>query len=242
MFPQVDILGVKVSSLTRRQAVETIAGFIGKSAGSHQVVTANAELIYRAWHDPELLQVINRASLVTADGSGVLWAARRLGTPLPERVTGIDLTLDLVEEAVRCGWRLFFYGGLPGVANEAAARLAREYPGLQVAGTAHGYLEAAAEEAMLDDLRRLRPHLLLVGLGMPRQEFWLGRHLAGLQVPVGLGVGGTLDVLAGRARRAPAWVQRVGLEWAYRLVREPSRWRRQLALPIFAWKILRAPR
>lgn len=252
MFPRVDLLGVKVNNLTRRQAVEAIAGFIESgspllndkngAAGTrfHQVITANAELVYRAWHDAAILEVVNSASLVTADGSGIIWAARRLGTPLRERVTGIDLTLELAAEASRRGWRLFLFGGEPGVAAAAAAHLTAQYPSLQIAGTSHGYLSPAEEEELLARLQDLQPHLLLVGLGMPQQEFWINRHLAALRIPVGLGVGGTLDVLAGKTSRAPTWVQRAGLEWLYRLVRQPSRWRRQLALPLFAWHILRA--
>ncbi|MDR7386279.1 MAG: WecB/TagA/CpsF family glycosyltransferase, partial [Armatimonadota bacterium] len=165
-------------------------------------------------------------------------ASRRLGRPLPERVPGVELMEALCERAARQGWPIFLLGGLPGVAEQAAAELRRRWPGLPVAGTHHGYFQV--EGAVVEAVARSGAALLFCGLGSPRQELWLSRHLDRLGVRVAMGVGGSLDVLAGRSARAPAWLRRVHLEWLYRLLREPRRWRRQLALPHFAWLVLRS--
>ncbi|TDA68636.1 MAG: glycosyltransferase [Clostridia bacterium] len=234
--PQVHLLGVRIDNLDRQQVLAAIKEFV-VSNRPHQIITANAELVYRAWHDPEAARVIAEAALVTPDGAGVVWAARRLEGVTLQRVTGIDLTADICEAAVREGWRLFLFGGRPGVAEEAATRLEARYPGLAVCGTAHGYLEPAEGKKLVTRIRTASPQVLLVGLGAPKQEFWVSQYLEELGVPVCLGVGGSLDVLAGRAQRAPGWIQRANLEWLYRLLRQPSRLRRQMALPAFAWRV-----
>lgn len=236
---RVDLLGVKVDACTLAQAVERIARLVA-GGGPHQVVTANAEMIWRAWQEREFAAVLAGAALVTADGRGVLWAGRQLGQRLPEQVAGIDLVEALAQHGARAGWRFFFYGGAPGVAEAAAAALKKRYPGLAVVGTAHGYQTEAGEERVKEAIRAARPHLLLVGLGVPKQEYWIARHNPELLVPVAIGVGGSFDVLAGKTRRAPGWVRHLGLEWLYRLLREPWRWRRQLVLPAFALRVLRA--
>ncbi|MDN5326978.1 MAG: N-acetylglucosaminyldiphosphoundecaprenol N-acetyl-beta-D-mannosaminyltransferase [Moorella sp. (in: firmicutes)] len=231
------ILGNRVDSLTLAAAVARVAGFI--AAGSpHHIVTMNAEIAYLAYKDPGLQAVINRAHMVTADGSGVVWAARKLGNPLPERVTGIDLVQALAAEGARRGWRFYLYGAAPGVAAAAAAKLQGEYPGLVIAGTTHGYLDPDAMPTLLAEIKKARPHILLVGLGAPKQEYWIATHLEELQVPVAMGVGGSFDVLAGVVRRAPAWVQRLNLEWLYRVVKEPKRLKRALALPKFMLAVM----
>ncbi|MEW8957720.1 MAG: WecB/TagA/CpsF family glycosyltransferase [Moorella sp. (in: firmicutes)] len=232
------ILGSRVDVLTLAAAVDRVKEFI--AAGTpHHIVTLNAEIAYRASREPELQAVINRAHLVTADGAGILWAARKLGTPLPERVTGIDLLQALAAEGGRRSWRFFFYGAAPGVAETAAARLQRENPGLVIAGTAHGYLPPDAMPRLIADIKAARPHILFVALGAPRQEYWIAAHLKELGVPVAIGVGGSFDVLAGKAKRAPAWVQRLNLEWLYRVLREPARVRRTAALPKFMMAVMR---
>jgi N-acetylglucosaminyldiphosphoundecaprenol N-acetyl-beta-D-mannosaminyltransferase len=231
-----DILGVRVDACTLEEAVERIASMVS-SPGYHQVVTANAEMLWRSWHEPEFARILAGAALVTADGVGVLWAARRLGQPPLHQVTGIDLVPALARRGAEEGWRFFLYGAQPGVAEAAAERLAGAHPGLQVVGVAHGYQTPDGEEGVRRAIRLGRPHVLLVALGSPRQEYWIARYLDQLGVPVAVGVGGTLDVLAGRARRAPLWVRRRGLEWLYRLLREPGRWRRQAVLPAFAWRV-----
>jgi N-acetylglucosaminyldiphosphoundecaprenol N-acetyl-beta-D-mannosaminyltransferase len=161
---------------------------------------------------------------VTADGVGVILAARILGVPLTERVAGIDLALALAAEVARSGGRLFLFGGAPGVAEAAAAELQRRHPALRVTGTQHGYLGADDEPRVIERIREARPDVLFVALGAPRQERWIRRWRAELPVAIAIGVGGSLDVFAGRVARAPGWMQRAGLEWLYRALREPRRW------------------
>lgn len=227
--PASDLLGVRVHHVTLEQAVERVRDLIA-SGGSHQVVTVNAAMLVAARRDAAVRQVLAGASLRVPDGAGVLLAARLLGRPPYVRVPGVELAERLCAVAAREGWRVFLLGAAPGVAQAAADVLRRRHPGLPVAGVHHGYFSDDA--SVITQIRAARPHLLLVALGFPRQELWIARHRAQLGVPVSMGVGGTFDVLAGRVRRAPVWVQRLGMEWAYRLVQEPRRrWRTALALP-----------
>lgn len=234
----VDILGVPVACLTLDEAARTVAGFV-RAGRPRQVITLNPEYLYRAQSEPELLDIVRRADLVTADGVGIVWAAKRAGNPVPERVTGIDLLLRLAVEAGARHWRVFLLGAAPGVAEAAGRELSARYPGLVLAGTHHGYFKPEQEQEVIAKVRANRPDLLFVALGAPRQELWAARHLAALGVPVVVGVGGSLDVLAGKVRRAPVWLRRMHLEWLGRLLMNPRRWRRQLVLPKFALLVLR---
>lgn len=230
-----DVLGVKVHRVTMAEAVAKIADGVESGQGA-QVVTANPELIHFADRDPRLRQLINSAYLVTADGIGVVWAAKKLGFPVPERVTGIDLIEALFPVADEKQWRIFFLGSKPGVAEKAAQKVAEKYPGIQWQAH-HGYFKKEEEGEVLEKIRSFSPHLLLVGLGAPRQEFWIFSHR---YLPtISIGVGGSFDALSGVNKRAPQWIQKIHLEWLYRLLKQPSRWRRQLVLPRFAWQVIR---
>lgn len=226
------VLGVRFAAISRKEALDRVEGLI-RQPGSHRVVTANPEIVYAAAGNPELRQALDSASLVVADGVGILLAARLAGRSFPERVTGADLVEGLLERGAGRSWSFFFLGGKPGVAAEAARRAVARHPGMVVAGTRHGYFSPAEEEQVIMAIRDTRPDVLLAGLGAPKQELWLARHLATTGARVGIGVGGVLDVLAGTTRRAPPWMQRAGLEWLYRLSREPRRFRRMLVLPMF---------
>lgn len=235
---EITLLGAKISSKKMQETVSEISSYITKRTINH-IITLNAEILYRAQFDRELMDTINQAQLVTPDGAGIVWASRILGTPVPERVTGIDLTLELVKEAHKKGWRIALYGGRPGVAREAANNLQKKYPKLKIVGTYHGYLSSKEEDEFRREIREINPDILFVALGAPKQEFWIRDNKETLGVPVLMGVGGTLDVLAGRAKRAPGWMQQAHLEWLYRLIREPWRYKRMLALPKFAWLVLK---
>lgn len=234
----IELLGVRIDALTVDEAVDFAADLVTKGRPS-QIITMNPEYLYRTQSEPELLRVANGAALVTADGVGIVWAAARAGRPVPERVTGIDLMLRLLARAAREGWRVFFLGAVPGVAEEAARRARESLPGLIVCGAHHGYFDVNDDGTVVEAVRAARPDLLFCGLGAPKQELWAARRLADLGVPVVMGVGGSLDVLAGKVRRAPAWLVRLRLEWLGRLIREPRRWRRQVVLPKFAWLVIR---
>jgi N-acetylglucosaminyldiphosphoundecaprenol N-acetyl-beta-D-mannosaminyltransferase len=235
---KVNLLGAAIDALDMQQTVERTAEFI-KSSKPHFIITLNPEFLYQAQFQHRLLDLIGGADLVTPDGVGIVWACRVAGCPVPERVTGIDLLLYLTERAAREGWRIFLLGSAPGVAAEAADKLVEKYPGLQIAGTCHGYFKPEEEKDLLNRIKVSKPDLLFVALGAPRQELWIDAHLKDLKVPAAMGIGGSLDVIAGRVPRAPLWLQRLKLEWLGRLIREPSRWRRMLVLPKFALLVIR---
>ncbi|HEY8417424.1 MAG TPA: WecB/TagA/CpsF family glycosyltransferase [Limnochordales bacterium] len=234
---RVTILGTGVDPVTKAEALDRAEALIRRGEPA-QVVTINPELVMHAQRDPAVAAALARAALVVPDGIGIVWAARLLGRPVPERVPGIEFAEGLLHRAAVLGYRVFLLGAAPGVAEEAARRLAARCPGLMVAGTHHGYFRPEDEAAVVEAIRRAQPHILLVALGAPRQELWIARHLEACRVPLAVGVGGSLDVFAGRVRRAPVWMQQVGLEWLYRLVRQPARAGRMLALPQFALRVL----
>ncbi|MDQ7093042.1 WecB/TagA/CpsF family glycosyltransferase [Desulfosporosinus sp. PR] len=231
---KVRILGITVDIYSMAETVEKIRDAI-EERRLLRVVTANPEMIYASEQDPALRQVINSADLVTPDGIGVVWAARRLGTKARERVTGIDLMQAIFPAAAAGKWRIYFLGGKPGVAELAGRKVSRDYPGINL-WTRHGYFSIQEEPEILEEIRRFKPDVLFVGLGAPRQEFWLAEH-PGL-ARVSIGVGGSFDALAGTVRRAPRQIQELHLEWLYRLLKEPWRWRRQTVLPRFMVKVL----
>ena len=229
----IQVLGVRVHDVTEAEAVAIIEGFI-QGGGPHRVVTPNPEIVMRARREPDLRAILNSSDLSIPDGAGLLAAARLAGTPLREHVWGTDLVLRLAERSPSRGWRWFLLGAQPGVAAAAGERLQARYPGLQVAGTLAGSPGPEGDmEAWLAISAAGPVHVLLVAYGGGLQERWIARNQARVGVPVQIGVGGVLDYLAERVQRAPEWARRLELEWAYRLVREPWRWRRQLALPAF---------
>ena len=258
----VSILSVQVDRVTQAQAIEFIDELItayrgakrdgqsGQSGqggqGGHdtlpiacqQVVTANTEFVMEAQHNAPFRQCINDAALCVADGAGLIWASRYLGKPLPERVTGTDLLAALASRCADRGYRLYLLGAAPGVAELAAQRLQQLAPGLQIAGTYAGSPARGEELAIIERVRAASADVLCVAYGAPAQELWITRNRARLPVAVAMGVGGAYDFLAGRQKRAPRLLQRLSLEWLYRLYREPWRWRRMLALPHFVLLLL----
>ena len=229
-----NILGITVDSYSMQETVKQIRQAVEGQVQT-RVVTANPEMIYTSVCNQRLKKLINSADLVTADGIGVVWAARRLGTPVEERVTGIDLVQALFPTADVEKWRLFFLGGKPGVAERAMSKVTNEYPGI-VCNAFHGYFSPEEEAGVLEEIQRFKPDMLFVGLGVPRQEYWIAEH-PGLAT-VSMGVGGSFDALAGTVIRAPRQIQELHLEWLYRLWKEPWRWKRQSVLPRFVLKVL----
>ncbi|MBT9176352.1 MAG: N-acetylglucosaminyldiphosphoundecaprenol N-acetyl-beta-D-mannosaminyltransferase [Firmicutes bacterium] len=230
----VDVLGFKIAPLTMAQAVERALQLIVLRRG--QIVTANAEILYTAVTDESLGRVVQAAELVIADGMGVVWGARFTGQKLPERVSGYDLLHALCQSAGERGLRVYLLGGEPSVAEAAAARLKELYPRLTVAGIHHGYFAETESDALLAAINAAQPDFLFVALGL-RGERWIYDRKAVLACPA-MQVGGSFDILAGKAVRAPRWMQRSGLEWAYRLFKEPKRLKRIWALPLFMWKVV----
>ncbi len=236
--PSVRILGVRVDALTYASLLDVIGRFIASGA-PHQIATTNPEFVMEAQRNPRFREVLEGADLCMADGVGLLWAAKRLGHPLPERVTGSDGLPRIAERAAREGWRLYLLGAAPGVAARTALLLTGQYPGLHVCGVDVGSPADAASEGIIARIRAAQPDILFVAFGAPKQDLWIARHRAALGVPVMMGIGGAFDHIAGVQKRAPGWVQAINLEWLYRLATQPWRWRRQLALPQFVWAVLR---
>ena len=209
------------------------------AGGHHLVATVNPEFVMRASKDREFAKVLETADLCLADGTGVVWAARRQGCQIGAPVTGVDLIPLLAAMCARRGFRLFLLGAAPGVAAEFAARLRAEHPGLEVAAHA-GTPDPSGDDEALKLIRAHRAQVLLVAYGAPKQEMWIDRNKDRSGVTVGMGVGGAFDYLTGRVERAPAWMRRAGLEWMHRLVYQPWRIRRMAVLPVYALKVLGA--
>jgi N-acetylglucosaminyldiphosphoundecaprenol N-acetyl-beta-D-mannosaminyltransferase len=230
----VDILGVRIDDVTYVEALAILRAAIA-SRQPHAVTTPNPEIVMLARRDAPFRQVLNRAALNIPDGVGLLLAARLFGDRLREHVQGTDLVLMLAAESVSAGYRWFLLGGYGDVAERAAIGLQRQFPGLQIVGALPGSPRQEDDAATQATIRRAgQIDVLLVAYGAPKQEHWLDRNLAVLQIPVGIGVGGVFNYLSGTTPRAPQWVRRLHFEWLHRLLTQPWRWRRQLALPLFA--------
>lgn len=236
----VEILGVPVAAYSMREARDVIARQLkeGRESGgkSWLIATANAEMIVAAMENPALMDTLRSADLVVPDGAGTVWAAHELGYEMPERVAGYDLVQELLKIAPlkENGFKVFFFGSGPGVADEAKAKAQALYPGVEVTGCRNGFFTEADEPEIIREINESGADLLLCALGVPKQELWLKNHLPELKVSAAIGVGGTLDVMAGRVKRAPLWVQKAKLEWAYRGIwMQPSRIGRLMALPKF---------
>jgi N-acetylglucosaminyldiphosphoundecaprenol N-acetyl-beta-D-mannosaminyltransferase len=219
------ILGVPLDAVTMDEALERIAEMVD-SGRPHYVVTPNVDFLVQARTNPELHRILCEADLVLCDGQPLVWASRWLGNPLPERVAGADLTPRLLEQAAAKGHRVFLLGATPESNDEACRRLQLSHPDLQLAGhfaPPFCPLEEMDHESIICRIRATEPDILLISFGCPKQEQWIARNYRALGVPVCLGLGATIDFLAGRVRRAPAWMRRSGLEWTYRLLQEPRR-------------------
>lgn len=237
MRNRIAVLNVMIDVVTMKEAVAAVKQFILQKK-PHLVVTPNAEIVMMANKDKQLAHIINHADLVVPDGAGVVWAARYQGDNMPERVAGYDLVQNLLIEAVSEKYRIYMLGGAPGVAEKAKKAAEERYPGVQIIGTRNGFFTKQDEPEIVDAIKICQPDILLVALGVPRQEKWLYEYKEELKVPVAIGVGGTFDVMAGVAQRAPLWMQRANLEWLFRLLSEPKRAIRMLALPRFVIKVM----
>lgn len=240
----VTLHGVRLDMLDMAGALERVNTALA-GEGRVAVFTPNAEMIYRSAAERRLAGILNRGDINVADGVGAVWAARRLCTPLPGRVPGIELGEAVIANCAAGGVPVYLLGGARGVAERAALRLEAKHPGLKVAGTHHGYFNYFSSEnaAVLRDINDKSPELLIVCFGFPRQEEWIVRNRENLpSVKVLMGLGGSLDVWADNVRRAPVIFRRAGLEWLWRIVRSPSRLGRAAALPAFVFMTLREKR
>lgn len=234
------IAGISIDQLTERDVVERVKVFV-ESGECHQIITANPLMIMAAEKDQALRAAFDGADLVIADSVGVQWAARLQGRRLT-KISGIDLMDSLCAQAAKEGWRVFFLGAAPGVAEIAAKILAERHVGLLVVGTYHGYFNRETEEGVIQRIAQSKTALLFVALSTPYQDGWIHDNLNRLGASVVMGVGGSFDVISGRLRRAPPWMRAAGLEWFFRLLQEPGRFPRMIRLPFFALRSIVSPK
>ncbi len=231
------ILNVQFDAITMAEAVSKVMTFAGDSK-SHMVFTPNPEIVMEARKDESLLKILNSASMVTPDGIGIVLASRLNKVKIKNRVTGYELVQCLFEKAKGTEHTFYFLGGGKGIPQLAKEKMEAKYGGLKIIGVHDGYFDKNEEKLILEEINRLKPTFLLVGLGAPKQEKWIFENLSQLPVRVGIGVGGSFDVMSGKLKRAPVIFQRMGLEWFYRLLKEPWRFKRMLRLPLFALTVI----
>ena len=225
------VMTIAFDNITMEEAVGTAMGHIAARSRC-RVVTPNAEFALEAKKNPRFLNILNTSQLVLADGIVVL-ASKIIGDPMQGRVTGVGFAQALAAAMAKEGKSLYLLGAKPGVAEQAAEKLVQTYPGLKIAGTHDGYFKE--EGPVVEAINAAKPDALLVCLGAPKQECFMENHDAELEVPVMAGLGGSMDVLAGNVQRAPEFFQKYGLEWLYRLYKEPQRWKRMIKLPLYLW-------
>jgi exopolysaccharide biosynthesis WecB/TagA/CpsF family protein len=238
-LPSLEVLGVRVARLTAPDALQEVER-LHQGGAPAMVAYVNAHTLNLSTQRDSLREALNRAALVLNDGSGLSLAAKLQGTRFPDNLNGTDFTPRVLALAAKRGWRVFFLGAKPGVAEAAARVMVERLPGLQVAGTHDGHFPPERDEEVAARVRASAASLILVAMGNPRQEEWLTAHLDKTGCRLGMGVGAFFDFAAGNVPRAPAWMRGLGVEWMYRLVQEPSRmWRRYvLGNPLFVGRIL----
>ena len=235
---RINILGVQVDMVTIPEAADKIVEFLSEDK-FHAVYTPNSEIIMEAYRDEAFSEVLNEADLLTADGIGVVYASKYLKKPLKERAAGYDIARLLLQKLNYTDHKLFLFGGKPGVAELAMENMKKDYPQLNIVGTRNGYFGEEDEDEIIAQINESGADILFVCLGAPRQEKWIYKHKDRLKVKVAMGVGGSIDVFAGTVQRAPEFFCKTGLEWFYRLMKEPWRAKRMTDLPKFAVTVLK---
>lgn len=225
-FRSVKLLGTPVADLSLEATIGKIQEIVA-TGRPHQHCVINAGKVVLMYRDPVLKRIVENCALINADGQSVVWALKLLGRPIPERVTGIDLMERLFEVAEQRGYRLYFLGARQEVLDVVLSRVKARFPNVRIAGASNGYFSEAENDAVVADIAASNADILFVAMGSPKKEYWLARNLENLKVPFCMGVGGSFDVYAGYARRAPRWIQKIGMEWFFRFIQEPRRlWRR----------------
>ncbi|WP_068777434.1 WecB/TagA/CpsF family glycosyltransferase [Paenibacillus sp. FJAT-26967] len=238
MVPIVRIYGVPVSKMNMQDTVAYLTEAI-ESRRPHHVITANPIMIMAALQDPDYMRMMHTADLIVPDGNGLVWATKYVGQPVSERVPGIDLIHELMRTGEARRWKVYMLGTTRETIAAAAAKLAQQYPLIDIVGFRDGFFGEEEDDAVVGQIRALEPDILLVGRSASTQEPWISKHKQGLAVPVIMGVGGSFDVFAGKLKRAPKLFQKLKLEWFYRLLQEPSRLGRMMVLPQFVMKVVR---
>ncbi len=219
---RVELLGSQLDCLTMSETIEEVERIVEARIPTQHVVI-NAHKINLMAKNPKLKAIVNDCPLINADGQSIVWAGRMLGYDVPERVTGIDLFSELVAIAAEKGWRPFYFGATEEVVEEVVAKHQAEYPDLEIAGYRNGYFDESESLAIVEQIRDSKADLLFVAFSSPQKEFWINDYKNVMKVPFAMGVGGSFDVIAGKTKRAPVWMQKAGLEWFYRFIQEPRR-------------------
>ncbi len=235
---RIKVLGVGFDNVTMDEAIERCDEMLNSSS-SHQIVTPNPEIVMRAKDDEEYKKVINDASLVIPDGIGIIKGAKILKTPLKERVAGYDLICNLIEKYSDGKKSFYFWGSKPLVAELAKKRLEGRYPKIRIIGTDDGYFDDNKKQEIIDNLKKLKPDILLVGIGFPKQEMLIKELLPLNIFKIAIGCGGSIDVLSGTVKRAPSIFIKLHIEWAWRLIKQPSRIGRMMVLPQFIKEVIK---
>ncbi len=219
---RVELMGCLVDNLTMEETLDTVEGFIA-TGRPHQHVVVNVDKLVKARDDAELRRIINECSLINADGMPVVWASRLLGKPLKARVAGVDLFESLMKRSAEKGWRVFLLGAREEIVSKVKSDYELKYPGILIVGCRNGYWTPSEEPGVVEQIRQARADILFVAISSPKKEHFLGTYQSTMKVPFAMGVGGTFDVAAGKVKRAPRWMQEIGLEWFYRFLQEPRR-------------------
>lgn len=241
----IEIFGVKVHNTTLEEATRTIESYL-RGEKLNIIYTPNTEIVMVAKDDNKLKELLNNGNLITADGIGLIYGSRIKKRPLQERVTGFDMSINMLKIANANNYSLYLLGGKDGIAKNAAENIKKDYPNIKIAGYHHGYFKGSHtgdvssqdEKNIVNEISSVNPDIIFVGLGFPRQEIWIDSNKDKIKARVIIGNGGVMDILSGNAKRAPEIYQRLGLEWFYRLVRDPSRIKRQMVLPKFMFKVI----
>lgn len=236
----IKIFGVRIDNVTLDDATKAVEKFLTEES-PHTIYTPNTEIVMACKEDENIKNIINSGDLIIPDGIGLIHGAKIKKKPLKERVTGFDLSMKILKIANEKGYSLFLLGGKDGIAKEASENIIKEYPNIKLAGFHHGYFKGShigfkgheEELNIIDDINKAKPDIIFVGLGFPKQEIWINANKDRLNCKVIIGNGGTMDILSGNTKRAPEVFQKLGLEWFYRLIKEPSRIKRQMVLPKF---------
>lgn len=237
-FPTVSIYGIPFSKMTMKDTVNWLTDAILNRRSTH-VITANPIMVMAALENDKFMQVMQQADMVVPDGAGIVWAANHVGAPVAERVAGFDLLHELLRVGEQYHWRVYMLGTTDEVIQAAKERLQQQYSGIQIVGARDGFFGAAEDEEVVETIRQAAPDLLFVARGADTQEPWIAQYRDRLNATVMMGVGGSFDIISGRMKRAPEWMQKMKLEWFYRLAKQPTRYKRMLALPKFALKVIK---
>ncbi|MDR0931024.1 MAG: WecB/TagA/CpsF family glycosyltransferase [Clostridiales bacterium] len=241
-MPKVDILNIPITNATLQQALNFSMDALGDATSKTTIFTPNPEIIWLANNNAELNHALQEADILIPDGIGVVIASKILKNPLQERVAGFDLLCEILKNSAKKSYKVFLLGGRPGVASRARENLQRKYTNIKIVGTCNGYFNAEQDAEIIDKINNSGADFLAVALGAPKQELWITKYRAQLKPRLCIGVGGALDVIAGSVKRAPKLWQRAGLEWLYRLLKEPKRLPRMMSIPKFLLKVMLSPK